>query len=93
MTDETITDPTLDAPAVDAAAAPADPVADPAAVDAAPAAQAPADAAQLADVDPTLEEAEAMFADRPDLDAVRTTEGWLHRDGVLTVLTPALSGE
>lgn len=54
---------------------------------------APADQAAAPEVDPTLEEAEAMFKDRPGLDSIRTQAGWLTRDGQLTVLTPALAGE
>lgn len=49
--------------------------------------------AAAAEVDPTIEEAEAMFKERPGLDTVRTQSGWLSRDGALTVLTPALAGE
>lgn len=49
--------------------------------------------AAAAEADPTVEEAEAMFKDRPGLDSVRTQAGWLTRDGQLTVLTPALAGE
>lgn len=33
------------------------------------------------DVTPTPEEARGMFAARPDLASVLTTEGWLRRDG------------
>ena len=40
-------------------------------------------------VDPDLETAEAMFADNVGLAAVRTSSGWLTRDGLLT---PVLSG-
>ncbi len=50
-------------------------------------------AAAEAEVDPTVEEAEAMFKERPGLDSVRTQAGWLTRDGQLAVLTPALAGE
>lgn len=54
---------------------------------------AAADAAPEPEADPTVEEAEAMFKERPGLDSVRTQAGWLTRDGQLTVLTPALAGE
>lgn len=93
MTEDT----TTESPVIDETAA--DPV-----VETAPTAEtdAPADAAPkakgkkakaAAEVDPSLEEAEAMFKDRPGLDSVRTQAGWLTRDGQLTVLTPALSGK
>ena len=39
---------------------------------------------------PTYAEAQAMFAERPDLHAVVTDEGRLTREGVLT---PMLKGE
>ena len=42
--------------------------------------QAPADPVELV---PTVSEAQAMFADNPGLASVHTTEGILHRDGVL----------
>lgn len=96
MTDETTTDQTV----TDETAA-ADPVVETAS-DAAPAATTEAPkakgkkgkaAAAEAEADPTLEEAEAMFKERPGLDTVRTQAGWLSRDGQLTVLTPALAGE
>lgn len=65
MTDETTTTP--ETPAVDAAAAPADPIAD-----------APA----VAGV-PTYDEAQAMFADNSGLAWVLTDRGNLSREGVL----------
>lgn len=35
------------------------------------------------DVPPTVAEAMAMFAERPDLSAVLTDEGWMRRDGTM----------
>lgn len=49
--------------------------------------------AQAVEADPTLEQAQAMFKERPGLDSVRTQSGWLTRDGLLTVLSPALDGQ
>lgn len=43
--------------------------------------QAPA--AAPVELTPTVIEAQAMFADNPGLAAVHTTEGILHRNGVL----------
>lgn len=59
-------------------------------VDAAPDAQDPvADTAAVAG-NPSLEEAQAMFADNPGLAAVLTDRGTLTRDGVLI---PVATGE
>lgn len=33
------------------------------------------------DVPPTVAEAAAMFAERPDCNAILTEEGWMRRDG------------
>ncbi|CAB4121957.1 hypothetical protein UFOVP16_31 [uncultured Caudovirales phage] len=69
----------------------ADAIAAPVVDDPAPAAIAPADA-PVEDVsgDPDLATGQAMFAGNDGLVAVRTTSGWLTRDGVLVAL---LGGE
>ena len=54
-----------------------------ASVDVAPAPADPVDDAAPVAGDPTPQEAQAMFADNPGLAAVVTSEGVLHRDGLI----------
>ena len=62
--------------------------AQPMAVEAPAAANNPAPAAAVAapviNEAPTPEQARALFAERPDMAAVLTPEGWLRRDGTLS---------
>jgi hypothetical protein len=85
MTDEITIEPIIaDEPVADA------PVSEPTAADAAPSAQDPVSDTPAVAANPTIEEAEAMFADNPGLASVLTDRGNLTRSGFLT---PAAVGE